>query len=97
MTNQANPQNMWGKNNHHSFRSPIIANSIPILIEQRKETELNQEKTPDLNELHFDGAYGSSDNDKKCEQHGITPVQTAVRGPKPAVEMSLNPNQKKLL
>ena len=48
MTNQVNPQNMWGKNNHHSFRSPIIANSIPILIEQRKETELNQEKTPDL-------------------------------------------------
>ena len=42
MTNQANPQNMWGKNNRHS------ANSIPMLIKQRKETESNQEKTPDL-------------------------------------------------
>lgn len=48
-----------------------------------------KEKTPELEELHFDGAYGSSDNDRKCEQHGITPVQTAVRGPKPAVEMSI--------
>ena len=48
-----------------------------------------KEKTPELEELHFDGAYGSSDNDRKCEQHGINPVQTAVRGPKPAVEMSI--------
>jgi hypothetical protein len=46
-------------------------------------------KTPELEELHFDGTYGSSDNDRKCEQHSITPVQTAVRGPKPAVEMSI--------
>ena len=48
-----------------------------------------KEKTPELEDLHFDGAYGSSDNDRKCEQHGINPVQTAVRGPKPAVEMSI--------
>jgi len=48
-----------------------------------------KKKTPELEELHFDGAYGSSDNDQKCEQHGTTPVQTAVRGPKPDVEMSM--------
>jgi hypothetical protein len=48
-----------------------------------------KEKTPELEELHFDGAYGSSDNDKKCEKNGITAVQTAVRGPKPAVEMTI--------
>ena len=48
-----------------------------------------KEKTPELEELHFDGAYGSSDNDRKCERYGITPVQTAVKGIKPAVEMSI--------
>ena len=48
-----------------------------------------KEKTPDLKELHFDGAYGSTDNDKKFEQHKITPVQTAVRGAKPAVDMKI--------
>jgi hypothetical protein len=48
-----------------------------------------KEKTPDLNELHFDGAYGSTENDKEFEQHDITPVQTAVRGAKPAVEIEI--------
>ena len=48
-----------------------------------------KEKIPDLKELHFDGAYGSTDNDKKFEQHKITPVQTAVRGAKHAVDMNI--------
>jgi len=48
-----------------------------------------KEKTPELEELHFDGAYGSTENDKKFEKTGITPVQTGVRGPKPAVEMTI--------
>lgn len=46
-------------------------------------------KTPDLKELHFDAAYASSENDKKFEKHKITPVQTAVRGKKPAVDMKI--------
>jgi len=48
-----------------------------------------KEKTPELKELHFDGAYGNTDNDKKFEKHKITPVQTAVRGAKPAVDMNI--------
>ena len=48
-----------------------------------------KEKSPDLNELHFDGAYGSTENDKKFEQHKITPVQTAVRGAKPGVDIEI--------
>jgi len=48
-----------------------------------------KEKTPDLNELHFDGAYPSSENDVKFAEHEITPVQTGVRGPKPAVELTV--------
>jgi hypothetical protein len=57
------------------------------VLNERLETL--KEKTPELEELHFDGAYGSRDNDRKCEQHGITPVQTAVKGIKPAVEMRI--------
>jgi len=30
--------------------------------------------------LHFDGAYGSEDNDVKFEEHDITPIQTAIKG-----------------
>lgn len=48
-----------------------------------------KEKTPDLNELHTDGAYGSEDNDKKMEDLGITHVQTAVRGRKAEVSMEI--------
>ena len=34
-------------------------------------------------------SIGSSDNDKKFEQHEITPVQTAVRGVKPGVDIEI--------
>lgn len=46
-------------------------------------------KTPKLNELHTDGAYGSADNDRKMQQHGVNHIQTAVRGRAPAVEMKI--------
>jgi len=48
-----------------------------------------KEKSADLNELHFDGAYGSTENDKKFEQHEIAPVQTAVRGATPGVDIEI--------
>ena len=48
-----------------------------------------KEKTPDLNELHTDGAYGSEENDKKMEELEITHVQTAVRGRKAEVSMEI--------
>jgi hypothetical protein len=47
------------------------------------------EKTPDLEELHTDGAYGSEANDKKMEELEITHVQTAVRGKKADVAMEI--------
>jgi len=49
---------------------------------------INQ-KTPDLEELHFDGAFGSSDNDAKFEEYGITPIQTAVRGRQSTVAIEI--------
>jgi hypothetical protein len=38
------------------------------------------EKTPDLNELHTDGAFGNEANDAKLEAAGILQVTTAVKG-----------------
>jgi len=46
-------------------------------------------KLPDLEELHFDGGYGSEDNDKALEKMEVTPVQTAVRGRKSEVSMNI--------
>ncbi len=37
-------------------------------------------KTPELEELHTDGAYGSPANDIKFEEYKINHIQTAVRG-----------------
>jgi hypothetical protein len=48
-----------------------------------------KEKTPDLNSLHTDGAYGSEDNDKKMDLHNIEHVQTAVRGRKADVDIEI--------
>ena len=48
-----------------------------------------KEKTPDLNEIHFDGAYGSSNNDEKCGQLEITQIQTAIRGKQSAVSIEI--------
>ena len=57
------------------------------ILNDRLETIV--EKTPDLEELHTDGAYGSEDNDKKMEELEITHVQTAVRGRKAKVSMEI--------
>jgi len=48
-----------------------------------------KDKTPDLDELHTDGAYGSEGNDKKMEELQITHVQTAVRGRKAEVAIQI--------
>jgi hypothetical protein len=46
-------------------------------------------KCNDLNELHTDGAYGSSDNDKKMIEHHVDHIQTAVRGRVAEVAMKM--------
>ena len=57
------------------------------VLDERLETI--KEKTPDIEELHFDGAYGNLENDKNFEQMGITPVQTAVKGREAAVPIEI--------
>jgi len=48
-----------------------------------------KQKTPDLDELHFDGGYGSSDNDEKFVEYSISPIQTVVRGRQSAVNIEI--------
>ena len=48
-----------------------------------------KEKTPELNELHTDGGYGSEDNDKKLEDLEITQVTSAVRGRESGIEKKI--------
>jgi hypothetical protein len=47
------------------------------------------EIAPDIEEIHFDGGYGSADNDEIMQEMNITQVQTAVRGKKEKVEMKV--------
>jgi hypothetical protein len=53
-----------------------------------------KEKTPDLDEHHIDGAYGSADNDKKYEKHNINPIQTGIRGAKAKVDIEIDHSSK---
>ena len=48
-----------------------------------------KDKTPELNEIHTDGGYGSEDNDKKLEKLGVTQVTTAVRGRESEIEKKI--------
>lgn len=58
----------------------VHANNIDDSKELNERIDAIKEKTPELNELHFDGAYGSEENDTKFDKHTITPIQTAIRG-----------------
>lgn len=49
-----------------------------VILNQRIENL--KEKTPELNEIHTDGGYGSQDNDKALLKLKITQITTAVRG-----------------
>jgi len=50
-----------------------------------------KQKTPEIDELHTDGAYGNASNDRKMAELGVKHVQTAVRGRKAAVPMRIVP------
>jgi hypothetical protein len=65
---------------------PNVTDDSAILNERLEHLK---EKTPDLKELHTDGAYGSEENDKKMEGLKITHVQTAVRGRAAGVSMGI--------
>jgi len=85
VTETANPDNELELITDVTVRSNNTDDSE--ILNDRLETIV--EKTPDLNELHTDGAYGSEANDKKMEELEITHVQTAVRGRKAEVSMEI--------
>lgn len=51
--------------------------------------DIIKNKTPDLDELHHDGGYGSQANDIALEKHKILAIQTAVRGATRAVDITI--------
>jgi hypothetical protein len=85
VTETANPENELNLLTDIAVKSNNTDDSD--IMNDRIETL--KEKTPDLKELHTDGAYGSEDNDRKFEELGITHIQTAVRGRKSKVEMKI--------
>jgi hypothetical protein len=54
-------------------------------------------KTPDLGELHTDGAYGSPANDQELAQRQILAVQTGIRGPSAQAPIRIEQDQAGLL
>jgi len=55
--------------------------------------DILREKTPDINELHNDGGYGSKENDEKCSEFEITQIQTAIRGNASVVDITIEKNE----
>lgn len=45
--------------------------------------------TPELEEIHNDGGYGSVDNDEKMEKLEIKQIQTAIKGKSPYVNITI--------
>jgi hypothetical protein len=61
------------------------------ILEERADKLI--EKTPDLEELHTDGGYGSEEVDKKMEEHDIVLITTAVRGRESKIEKTITQNK----
>ncbi|MBU1635143.1 DDE transposase, partial [bacterium] len=69
---------------------PVNTDDSTILNER---LDIIKDKTPEIEELHFDGGYGSETNDQKMLVHEITPVQTAIRGRSAGVEIVIEVHQ----
>ena len=64
----------------------VNKNNIDDSAILEKRIDRITEKTPDLEEIHTDGGYGSQAFDKKMAEKTITQITTAVRGKKKSVE-----------
>ncbi len=87
-TETANPDNDIQLLNDISVEKNNIDDSKVLENRIEKITE----KTPDLEELHTDGAYGSEAVDKEMKKNNITLVTTAVRGRECEIEKSIKQN-----
>jgi len=71
----------------------VSANNVDDSKNLHKRLDALREKTPDINELHNDGGYGSKENDEKCSEFKITQVQTAIRGNASVVDITIEKNE----
>lgn len=69
----------------------VNKNNIDDSIILEKRIDRITKKTPDLEEIHTDGGYGSQAVDKKMSEKTITQITTAVRGKKKSVETIIEP------
>ena len=67
----------------------IAPNNVDDSVVLNKRLDNIKEKAENLKEIHFDGGYGSEDNDKKLNELGVTAVQTAIKGKKSEVEIEI--------
>jgi hypothetical protein len=67
----------------------VTPNNIDDSRALNKRIDHLKAKTPDLDEHHYDGAYGSADNDEKYEEHHINPIQTGIRGARAEVDIEI--------
>lgn len=67
----------------------VSPNNVDDSSNLHKRLDVVKEKTPDIQELHNDGAYGSKENDIKCSAMEITQIQTAIRGKKSAIDIMI--------
>jgi len=67
----------------------VNPNNVDDSVILNERIDIIKEKTPELNELHTDGGYGSEGNDKKLAESEITQVTTAVRGRESEIEKKI--------
>ena len=67
----------------------VSANNVDDSKNLHERLDGLKEKTPDINELHNDGGYGSKENDEKCLEYEITQIQTAIRGNASVVDITI--------
>ena len=67
----------------------VNPNNVDDSVILNERIDVIKEKTPELNELHTDGGYGSEGNDKKLEESEIVQVTTAVRGRESEIEKKI--------
>lgn len=71
------------------------ANNIDDSVLLENQLDHLAEQSPDLEEFHQDGGFGSKIVDEKAKEHGIVLIQTAVRGKTATVPIQIDGDEKK--
>jgi len=74
----------FGAETCHPDNAKILADVLDQMVEL----------SPDLEELHHDGGFGSEDVDKKADKHQIILIQTAIKGTGPDLPISIEGTEK---